>query len=152
MSFFAHTSGNRMPVRCLPLLDLKNKGQENQPFEFVMRLMSLRQKVKSVSATDPCPFEEEIIDRKFKTSVVSGIKNESIRSQLREVLKNPQVTDQDLLYNLTFIVTNETEHNQKFRPQQREVATSLVETKQERSNKLFDEFAALKLEVCQLRG
>ena len=121
-------------------------------YEFVMRLMSLRQKVKSVSATDQCPFEEEIIDRKFKTSVVSGIKNESIRSQLREVLKNPQVTDQDLLYNLTFIVTNETEHNQKFRPQQREVATSLVETKQERSNKLFDEFAALKLEVCQLRG
>ena len=49
-------------------------------------------------------------------------------------------------------MTNETEHNQKFKAPSRDITTNLVETKQEKSNRMYDEVASLKVEVCQLKG
>lgn len=124
--------------------------------------MTLRQKVIVVSKTDPCPIGSATVEKKFKTSLVSGLRSQSIRAQVRELLKNPFVTDEELLESLSLIESEETEYSQKFNKNYKPVLSSAVSCsqsipeqtngKQEKSKLVLEELSDVKMQLCELKA
>ena len=98
------------------LTELSNAYQTNVEtcLEFVMRLMSLRQKVLSLASEEACPYDHDFIQIRFLRAVSTGLRNNNIRSELRAVLKEIKISDEDLFKTITEAVGNETERNDKF--------------------------------------
>ena len=81
--------------------------------EFTIRLMSLRQKVYSLSKEEDCPYEIRLVQKRFLHAISTGLKNNNIRHELRDALKTEAISDEELLDQITKAVANETEHSEK---------------------------------------
>ena len=120
--------------------------------------MTLRQKVLFVSREDPCQYDQILVQKRFQQAVYTGLKNDNIRVQLREMLKHEATSDEDLLDKLTLAVTDESEHLEKFLPQRKsQVQVSAVggnesesEPKQKKANPILEELSEIRAQINQL--
>ena len=94
--------------------DLCNAGQAQHEscLDFVMRVMCLREKVIILSAEEGCPYDVRLVSQKFAHTVLTGLRNNNIRSELRSFLKT-SFSDDELFKAVTEAVTNEHEFAQK---------------------------------------
>ena len=76
--------------------------------------MNLRQKVLFISTGDPFPYEKNFVQKKFCHTVLTGLRNNNIRNELRPYLKEENTPDEDLLEILNLAVHEESEHCDKF--------------------------------------
>lgn len=81
--------------------------------EFCLRVMSLREKVVSLSAEEQCTFDSELIRKKFFQTMYTGLKHNSVRMGLHNTLKAGIANDEDLLDEISLVVLNESEHISK---------------------------------------
>ena len=82
--------------------------------EFVVRLMSLRQKILLTSKEDNCGYSEVLVQDCFLHAILIGLRNDNIRNELRPLLKNSLLSDEDILENLMLAMSDEQEHFQNF--------------------------------------
>jgi len=101
------------------------QGIQESPNNFVMRLLALRQKVLFVSKENVCQYEYPLVQERFLHAVLTGLRSDYIRSELRDfhLLKSKSTSDEDLLDRLTIAVSDDSERLEKFnsRPKQASV-------------------------------
>ena len=87
------------------------------PLDFVIRLMNLRQKVLFVSKEGDNRFEysESLLQKQFLHSVVTGLRNDSIKGEMKVLVKQPNFSDEDLLEALNKAVSDENERQGKIK-------------------------------------
>ena len=81
-------------------------------FYFFVRLMFLRLKV--LNNEEDCLYDANFLKIRFLHALEIGIRNGNVRNDLHPLLKNPTITDEELLECLTFAVSNELEWPEKF--------------------------------------
>ena len=83
--------------------------------EYVIRLMSLHQKVLFFSCEETCSYSFDLIQNRFVHAVLVGLRNENIRNELRSILKSHDtLSDEILLEHLSLTMSDEHEHSEKF--------------------------------------
>ena len=140
------------------LLGTAKQNSSESAQEFVMRLMTLRQKILFVSREDPIPYDKPLVQRRFQQAVYTGLKNDNIRIQLRDLLKTNNTSDEDILERLTLAVTDESEHREKFQLNKKpsvssvNVAAATNDQGKElrKPNPILDQISELRAEIKQL--
>ena len=107
-----HKSHIKEPNATSLFSELSNTKQLlfESPQEFVVRLMSLRQKVLFISKEDNCWYSEALIQNRFLHANLVGLRNADIRNELRPLLKNIILSDENILENLMLAASDEQEH------------------------------------------
>ena len=123
--------------------------------EFTMRLMSLKQKILFVSQENPCGYSPELVQERFMHAMLTGLKSDNIRTELRPILKNRKTTDDELIENLTKAVADEIEHQHKFNKPvgRKSISVNSVEPtheKEKKENPIMKEISELKAQVQEL--
>ena len=99
--------------------------------EFAIRLMSLRQKVLILSKEEDCPYDGTLVRKRFLHALSTGLRNNNVRQELSETFKNLNVSDEELLKNLTLAVANESEHKQKLSVKRKETEILAIENQKD---------------------
>ena len=68
--------------------------------EFAVRLVSLRQKILFISKEDNCGQSEALVQNRFLHAILVGLRKDNIRNELRPLLRNSILFDEDILENL----------------------------------------------------
>ena len=129
--------------------------------EFVMRLMSLRQKVLFVSKEDSYQYDHRLVQKPFVHALLTGLKNDNLRSELRAVLKDEVISDEDILEKLSLAVIEENAHLEKFCSLKISLNVNSVTAEEKSTNKpdnekpkkdnpLLTEIKTLQAQVSQL--
>ena len=96
---------------------MANAAQE--PYEtevnFVLRMMDLRNNIITLSKEENCPFEETLVRKKFFHSLAVGFKKDTIRLDLRTVLKDHDQEDDELLKEVSAVTARDNEHKRKLK-------------------------------------
>ena len=140
---------------------LSNSVQQNNesPSDFVVRLMNLRQKVLFVSKEMDTRFQytESLVQNQFLHSVETGLRNDNIRNEVKQLLKST-ISDEELLENLNKVVSDENERQSKMK---KNVHVSWVEaediskkdiahSKEKKENPILLELRELKVQLNEV--
>ena len=93
--------------------------------DFVLRLMDLRNQVITLSDTEGCAFDPDMVRKKFAHALSVGFSNDTIRLELRPTLKNHNISDMELLEEVNVLVQREAEHQKRVRGKEKEVKASV---------------------------
>ncbi|CAB4028215.1 Hypothetical predicted protein [Paramuricea clavata] len=109
------------------------QGSKETPQEFLMRALDLRQKILFSSTQD---------------------QNENVRVRVRGYLRNPTISDEELILQANNAVSTENERVRKLRNQNRpkSAQVSQVAEKAESQDKILKTLEALKVEVAQVKS
>ena len=127
--------------------------------DFAMRLMTLKQKILFVSQEESGEYSEGLVRDRFLHTMLTGLKNDAVRAELRPLLKRKKTTDEELLESLRFAVADEVEHQNKFNAGPKKQATVAgIQSKEEdtetqkskKESPLMKELADLKTQVMEL--
>ena len=85
------------------------------PQDFLVRLLDLKQKVlfASQEAGSDLKYDPKLVQCMFLHSLLTGLRNDSIKMEIKPWLQNTQVEDEELFEKLNAAVSNETERMQK---------------------------------------
>jgi len=85
------------------------------PIQFVMRAMDLRQQIALASerVKSGLKYSSELIQNQFLQSVMTGLHDDTIRTDIKPYLQNPKVTDEVLLEKMTTVYRLEMERKNK---------------------------------------
>ena len=96
---------------------LSSRGQEGgeTPKDFLVRLLDLKQKVlfASQEAHSDFKYDLKLVQCMFLHWLPTGLRNDSIKLELKPCLQNTHVTDEGLFEKLIGAVGNEMERQQK---------------------------------------
>ena len=76
--------------------------------------MSSRQKVLFISKEDNCGYSKILVQDRFLHTILVGLRIDNIRNELRPLLKNSLLAEEDILANLMPAISDEQEHFQNF--------------------------------------
>ena len=82
--------------------------------KFEIRLLSLRQKISCVSKQNSHSFSNKFSQGEFLHFVLTSLKNENTRNELKKFLKERVLEDKKLLEHLTSAMTDINKRQQKF--------------------------------------
>lgn len=91
------------------------QGASESELDFCLRAMSLRQKVLMLATEEECPYDPKTIKKRFLHAIFTGLKFNNIRHELQSVLKSEDISDEDLLKEVSSVVANELEHSVKLK-------------------------------------
>lgn len=148
------------------------QGPKETPQEFLMRALELRQKILFSSdhneGEDTLVYEADHIQKLFLRTVETGLQDENVRVKLRSYLKEPKVSDEELIKQVNTAVSAENERARKLRSQNRNKSAQVAQVGKERGvaqqesatekkeNQSKDELLvtlqAIKSEVAQLKN
>ena len=77
--------------------------------EYCLRAMSLRERVMMLSAEEECPFDEVLVRKSFFHTIFTGLKQNSIRMELQQLLKEGTASNEKLLKEISLAASNEVE-------------------------------------------
>ena len=97
--------------------ELANASQEPTETEmnFVLRAMDLRNKIVTLSEDEGIPFNEQLVRKKFFHALLVGLKKDTIRLELQNILKEATIEDEDLLKEVSQVVSRDAEHRKKLK-------------------------------------
>lgn len=119
--------------------------------EFAMRLLTLKQKIIFVSQEDACGYSPLLVQERFLHTMLTGLRSDNIRAELRPLLKNKNTSDDELLEGLTKAVADESEHLDRFNknPIKKPIQVASVEIPK-KENPILKEINELKTQVAQI--
>ena len=134
---------------------LSNSSQQNSesPLDFVIRLMNLRQKVLFVSKEMDTRFQytESLVQNQFLHSVVTGLRNDNIRNEVKPSMVNSVLSDEELLEFLNKAVSDENERQHKMKKTVNKIDSIPKEdTSSKKSNPILDELRELKVQISEI--
>ena len=130
--------------------------------EFCLRAMSMRQRVISLSREEECPFDENLVKKRFFQALFTGLKHNNIRFELQTILKAGTISDEDLLQEVSYTSSIEAERINKFKIKSgvNEVSKTMIskdkssEAKEnenkKKENSIFVEISKLTAKVNEL--
>ena len=158
------------------LNELSNNVQKSDESEldFCMRMISLRQRVLTLSAEEGCPISEAVVRKRFFQTLGQGFTNDNIRLELASTLRENNLRDVDLLKEISSVVAKEAERLNKIKAKKIIISKVDVEeksSKQKSSNSgvcgktkedallteirqlhaKFDELSVVKNEISDLK-
>ncbi len=134
------------------------QGSKETPQEFLMRALDLRQKILFSSTQDQSEdtlvYENDHIQKLFLRTVETGLQDENVRVRVRGYLRNPTISDEELILQVNNAVSTENERVRKLRNQNRpkSAQVSQVAEKAESQDKILKTLEALKVEVAQVKS
>ena len=136
------------------LSSASQQGNEGE-LDFCMRLMGLRDKVMILTKEEKGQYTGPLVQNQFQKSMFTGLKNESVRQELKPILRRKDVPDHDLLAEISEVVMSEQEHQTKVGSKKGCVsAVTSAECKQiqkkDKSNPLLDEIQKLTAKVSEI--
>ena len=124
--------------------DLTRAVQEpkESPQEFLLRMLALRQKIlfASKEANAAFSYDATLVQGMFLHSLLTGITNENIKSDLKPLLQKVETTDEALVEQINIAANNEEERQQKLATTRKARVSELnsVPTKKEDKQKNED--------------
>ena len=82
--------------------------------DFCLHVMSLRERVLSLSREEACPFDEAMVRKRFFHEIFTGLKHNNMHLELKQVLTTGTASDEDLLHEISVTASIEMEHLNKF--------------------------------------
>lgn len=139
---------------------LSNSSQQNSesPLDFVIRIMNLRQKVLFVSKEMDTRFQytESLVQNQFMHSVVTGLRNDNIRNEVKQSIVNSMLSDEELLEFLNKAVSDENERQSKMKKTVNVNAVDFIPkvengaSSSKKSNPILDELRELKAQISEV--
>ncbi len=128
------------------------------PQSFLIRVLDLRQKIifASQEGKSGLKYDPALVQNMFLHTVLTGLQNDRIQSDLQSFLSDPTISDEVLLERLNVACSHETERQNK-RKSERSVAvhvTQLNESKhQSKQTKvdLMSQLQSLSSEILQIK-
>ena len=115
-------------------------------YEFVVKLMSKREKVLILAKEEDCPYDETLVQRIFLHAISTGIRNNNIRNDFRHVLQNINISDEHLLQYVSEAVVNNSERNEKLAQSKKDLRINQINTDQNQDNPLLTELRKIQSE------
>jgi CRISPR/Cas system CSM-associated protein Csm2 small subunit len=120
-----------------------------------MHALDLRQKILFSSTQDQSEdtlvYENDHIQKLFLRTVETGLQDENVRLRVRGYLRNPTISDEEVILQVNNAVSTENERVRKLRNQNRPKSAQVAE-KAESQDKILKTLEALKVEVAQVKG
>ena len=79
---------------------------------FVVKVMRKREKVLVLAKEEDCPYDEKLVQFRFLHAILNGTQYNNIRDDLRHVLLNVNISDEQLLKLISEAVVNNRERNE----------------------------------------
>ena len=136
------------------------QGPKETPQEFLMRALDLRQKILFSSTQDQSEdtlvYETDHIQKLFLRTVETGLQDENVRARVRGYLKDPKISDEELILQVNSAVSTENERVRKLRSQNRQKPAQVSQVAEKVNDKSEDRILktleALKAEVAQVKS
>lgn len=96
------------------------QGPKESPQDFLLRSLSLRERILFVSKAEEkgMKYDTSLVQSLFTHAFETGLREEAIRSKIRDILHKDAVTDEELMGSLNKIVSIEEERQNKLRVSQ----------------------------------
>ena len=127
--------------------------------DFCWRMMGLRQKVLMLSAEENGQYSLPLVQSQFQKSLSTGFRRESVRQQLRAILKQDTLSDVQLMKEISDVVMIEAEHDQKSGQLKQKSVNSVSSgpppnktSTHKNTNPIVAEITKLTAQVSQLTG
>ena len=131
------------------LCSLKQNGQESTQ-EFLFRSLELRQKIRfSSKESGAIKYDNTLVDKQFKHSLTTGIREESIRLEFKSLLDHYD-KDEELIEKVNELERQQEERNNKFKAK-KVSKLSAEESTETLENKIMKELKTLRAEVNALK-
>jgi hypothetical protein len=114
-------------------MELSNAVQltSETPLDFVIRLMCLRQKILDLSNEEGCPYDENLLKKRFFHAIFTGMRNSNVRVDLKEKLKNELgISDEDILKFVSEAMAYDSERNEKLNGNKKSAQIAAVVNKE----------------------
>ena len=119
------------------------QSSTESPHDFVVRLLSMREKVLILAKEEDCPFGKGLLQRHFLQAISTGLRNNNIRNDFRPTLENNKISDEHLLQIVSEAVVNDSERHEKHSKEKKETKVNKIDNV---DNPLLNEIRAIKLE------
>lgn len=116
----------RDPTEILNELRTAVQGPQENAHKFCCRCVALKKKVESMYEEEGATFDEENLSATFFRAISTGLRQNNIRNELRQVLKDQNISDHDLLYEVSLAVANEEERLKKMVENGKKVNVNLL--------------------------
>ena len=131
------------------------QGVSESCLDFVIRSMCLLQKVLALGLEEGCPFDNNLVQARFLHTLEVGIRNNNIRSELRDVFK-ATLSDEELLKAVTEAASRETERSGKLANSRKPEITSINLVQADKSSEVTKEKKKkdnhLQTQIVELRA
>ena len=67
----------------------------------------MREKVLILVKEEGCPFDKGLLQRRFLHTILTGLRNNNIRNDLRPIIENNKISDTHLLQIVSKTVVND---------------------------------------------
>lgn len=137
--------------------EMANAAQETTESElnYVLRMMSLRDNVLILSREEACPFEENLVRRRFFHSLSVGFRKDTIRLEAQSLLRDCSLSDEVLLKEISELVAREGEHMKKVKGGKGGALVGMVETETRQTaveSKILQELSSLTESLSSIKG
>ena len=95
-------------------LRMCRQGPKESAHKFCCRAVALKKKVESMSQIEGIPVDADNLRTTFFKAMYTGLRQNNIRNELRQILKEARISDQDLLMEVSLASANEKERLGKF--------------------------------------
>ena len=90
-----------------------SQGPDDTEHAFCMRMMGLRDKVMMLTWEEGGFYDDRLVQAQFQHALYTGLRNEDARHNLRPILRQHGLLDEDLLVAVNEYMMNSVEHNTK---------------------------------------
>ena len=103
-------------------LRIASQGPKETAHKFVCRCVALKKKVLHMAAAEKMEFDEENLNNTFYRTIYTGLRNREIRNELRQILRDASMSEEDLLVEVSLAAANEKERVGKMMDNDRKVS------------------------------
>ena len=95
-------------------------------YDFVVKLMSKREKVLILAKEEDCPYDEKLAQHRFLHAISTGIQNNNIHNDLRHMLQYVNISDKHLFQLVSEAVVNNSKHNEKLAQHKKDLKVNKI--------------------------
>ena len=119
------------------------QSSTESPHNFIVLSLSIREKVLILAKEEDCPLDKGLLQRCFLHAILTGLRNNNIRNDLRLTLENNKISDKNLLQIVFEAAVNDSEHHEKLSKEKKATKVNKIDNV---NNPFLNEIRAIKLE------
>jgi hypothetical protein len=101
---------------------------EDTHHTFCIKMLALRDKILNMSADGNDEYPQKLVQSQMQHSIYTGFRKSTVRQEMRMLLKQKNLTDDELLETVAEVMLNETEHEEKVTTQTAQKSKKNVDT------------------------
>ena len=108
---------------------VQGSGEKDTPLTFVVHMFSLRDRIVELSrrkSSHGQKYSRKLVKSEMQKSIYAGLKDESIRQDLKQTLKKKNLDDDELMEELTAAIISKDEHEKRLQEAARKRKTAQV--------------------------